>query len=132
MRLFALRSVTAAFVTVLAGVSLLLGGGAASATIETNNASTANAAATSAASCTVWNLSSELVPVYSQPDTSSAAWGFLWGGSSAQCAYPGSSTVWGAHHNLCGGGSLYAAVYYRIGDDYVIGFVPDACVWVAY
>ncbi len=80
----------------------------------------------------VWNLSSENVAVYSRPSTGSGAWGFLWPDSSAQCAYGGTSSVWGTHHDLCGGGSLYDAIYYSVGGKHIIAYVPDACVWVSY
>jgi hypothetical protein len=132
-RSFISRSVLTVVMTVLACVGLLFVGDAAGAT---SGAVAADAVPASAAPCTAWNVSSDLVYVYSDANAGSAAWGYLWPGggtgSSAQCAYAGSSTFWGAHHNLCGGGSLYVAVYYWVNSGYVIGFVPDACVWVAY
>jgi hypothetical protein len=127
------RSAAVVVAAVIVGAGLLFGSGTASAGGETR---TISAAAAPTAPCTAWNLSSDILYVYSGPDTSSAIWGFLWGGggigSSAQCAYTGTSTVWGAHHNLCGGGSLYVAVYFRVGGTYVIAYLPDACVWVTY
>jgi hypothetical protein len=140
-----LRGVATAVATALVGAGLLFAGGAASAAGEglegnevraVNDIRAVSAAPASAASCTAWNLSSDIVYVYSEPNTSSAAWGFLWGGggtgSSAECAYVAPSAVWGARHNLCGGGSLYVAVYYWVSSRYVIAYVPDACVWVAF
>ena len=82
--------------------------------------------------CTGWNQSSDIVYVYAEPSTNSAAWGYLWPGLPASCAYTGASSVWGTHHNLCGGGSLYVAIYYRVSDGWVIAYAPDACVRVAY
>jgi hypothetical protein len=129
-RFFVIRSVAIAVATILAAVGLLVGSGAANAT---SKAGAVNAVPASTAACTAWNLSDDLVYVYSNADASGFAWGSLWPGSSVQCAYTGSSTVWGVHHNLCGGGSLYVAVYYWVGGiGQVIGYVPDACVWVSY
>jgi hypothetical protein len=129
-------AVRIAAVAVLVGGSLVLGGGAAGASGERGDTRPVSAAQTTAAPCVAWNLSSNLVYAYSSPSTGSAAWGFLWpgggSGSWAQCAYTGTSTVWGAQHSLCGGGSLYVAVYFPVGGSYVIAYVPDACVWVAY
>jgi hypothetical protein len=135
-RLPILRGAAATAAIILAGAGLLSAGGTARAATKGGEARAISVARTSAAPCTAWNLSSNIVYVYSRADTGSAAWGYLWGGggtgSSAQCAYSGTSTVWGAPHNLCGGGSLYVAVYYWVGGTYVIAYVPDACVWVAY
>jgi hypothetical protein len=137
-KLSVMRGAAVVVVTVLAAVGLLVGSGAANATTGAGaGAGAINSVPSATATCTAWNLSNDLVYVYSNADAGGFAWGFLWpgggSGSSAQCAYTGSSTVWGAHHNLCGGGSLYVAVFYWVaGVGWVIGYVPDACVWVAY
>jgi hypothetical protein len=125
----ALRGLALLAATVLVVAGLLFGSGTASA-----DSRAAGPTPASAVPCRAWNVSGDLLYVYSDADTGSAAWGYLWPGggtgSSAQCAYNGTSTVWGVPYSLCGGGDVYIAVYYPIAGSYVIAYVPARCVSV--
>lgn len=107
--------------------TLLAGGVLAATSVLAGPASPAQAAG-----CTISNVSSDIVYVYSQPNAGGYALGYLWPGggrgSTAPCYYTTYYNVQGTSYTMCGGGDVYDVVYYSG----TAGYVPTACTRVTY
>jgi hypothetical protein len=105
---------------------LLAGGVLGGSAILAGPASPAQAA------CTISNVSSDILYVYSQPNAGGFALGYLWPGggrgSSAPCYGGTYQNVQGTWYTACGGGDVYDIVSYNGSP----GYVPTRCTQLTY